>query len=62
MEQIAKMGYTVLDDIPLEKVVWTPSTTFTKSIIMFYILTILWHMLPAMLIDLILKLAKHRPM
>ncbi|CAL1689787.1 unnamed protein product [Lasius platythorax] len=54
-------GFRLLDEIPLEKVVWTPHTIFTESFTKFYILTILLHILPAVLIDLILKLLGRRP-
>ncbi|CAL1678653.1 unnamed protein product [Lasius platythorax] len=50
------------EEIPCEGVLWTPSALFTESLIMHYVLTILWHILPAILIDLLLKLSGRRPM
>ncbi|CAL1683757.1 unnamed protein product [Lasius platythorax] len=51
----------LMDEIPFEGVVWTPYPIFTESFTKYYILTILLHILPAVLIDLILKLLGHRP-
>lgn len=60
--EITKMGFELVKDIPLEGVVWTPNTILTDNSFTHYILTILLHILPAMLIDLILKLTGHQPM
>ncbi|CAL1678604.1 unnamed protein product [Lasius platythorax] len=49
-------------EIPIEGILWIPNTLFTESLIMHYVLSILWHILPAILIDLLLKLLGHRPM
>ncbi|CAL1687699.1 unnamed protein product [Lasius platythorax] len=62
LEVVSKMGFQIIkDEIPLEGVLWTPGTIFTNSFAVHYILTILLHILPAMLIDLILKLTRHQP-
>lgn len=62
MQECIKMGFGLVKDIPLEGVVWTLHTILTDSSTTHYILTILLHILPAMLIDLILKLMGHQPM
>ncbi|KYQ54967.1 Fatty acyl-CoA reductase 1, partial [Trachymyrmex zeteki] len=49
------------DEIPLEGTVWTPNTIVTDNFILFYILTVLLHVLPATLMDLILKFSGRRP-
>jgi len=53
---------TISNEIPLEQIVWTPHVTFINNFVLFYILTILLHILPAMLVDLILKLFGRRTM
>jgi len=62
LQGITKMGFQLAEEIPLEEILWTPSTILTDGSITYYILTILLHILPAMLIDLILKLTKYQPM
>lgn len=61
LEAVCKMGFQLVDEIPLEGTIWTPSVIITDSSTIYYILTILMHVLPAILIDLILKLTKHQP-
>ncbi|TGZ48583.1 Fatty acyl-CoA reductase, partial [Temnothorax longispinosus] len=47
--------------VPFEGIVWTINQTITDNFTLYYILTILLHMLPAMLIDLILNFSGRRP-
>lgn len=54
--------FSLTKELPFERILWTPGVLFIESSITYYILTILWHILPAILIDLFLKLTKHRPM
>ncbi|XP_029168438.1 fatty acyl-CoA reductase 1-like isoform X2 [Nylanderia fulva] len=61
IEPICKMGFQLLDEIPFEQTLWTPGVIITNNSIIYYILTMLLHILPAILIDLILKLTKHKP-
>ncbi|KAG5327386.1 FACR1 reductase, partial [Pseudoatta argentina] len=49
-------------DVPFERIIWTPYTILTDNFVQFYTLTILLHILPAILIDLVLKFSGHRPM
>lgn len=56
------MLLSVGKEIPLEGALWTPYAKLTDSFVLFYILTILFHMLPAMLIDIILKFSGRQPM
>jgi len=53
---------SIINEIPLERTVGTPSVIYINNFVLFYIVTILLHILPAMLVDLILKLFGHRPM
>jgi len=62
MYGVAKMGCNISKEIPMENIVWTLNTTFTERHIVFYILTILWHVLPAISIDFILKLSRSKSM
>ncbi|KAG5336095.1 FACR1 reductase, partial [Acromyrmex heyeri] len=57
-----KMMFNIVNEIPLEETVWTPHTILTDNLVLFYILTILLHILPTILIDLILIFAGRRPM
>ncbi|XP_072751895.1 uncharacterized protein [Anoplolepis gracilipes] len=61
-EVVTKMGFQLIEEIPFEGTIWTPNTILTDSTTVHYILTILLHILPAMLIDLILMLTGHQPM
>jgi len=53
---------SISNEIPLERIVWTPNVMYINNFVLFYILTILLHILPAMLADLILKLSGRRAM
>ncbi|XP_029168897.1 fatty acyl-CoA reductase 1-like isoform X2 [Nylanderia fulva] len=50
------------ENVPLDGIVWKPNTLFTESYVMHYVLTIALHILPAILIDLVLKFLRYRPM
>ncbi|XP_025270785.1 fatty acyl-CoA reductase 1-like isoform X2 [Camponotus floridanus] len=50
----------LLKKIPLEGTVWTPRVVFTKSLIIYYVLTMLLQILPAIILDLILKFSGHQ--
>ncbi|KAG5314163.1 FACR1 reductase, partial [Acromyrmex insinuator] len=52
----------LIKDEPFEGTVWTPGAIVTQNFVLFYILTILLHILPAILIDLILKCIGRQPM
>jgi len=51
-----------LIEVPFEGIFWTPYIKFTDNFVLFYTLMILLHILPAMLINLILKLTGRRAM
>ncbi|XP_011706583.1 PREDICTED: fatty acyl-CoA reductase 1-like, partial [Wasmannia auropunctata] len=52
----------VAKEIFFEGIIWTRYTIMTNNFIVFHILTILLQILPAVLIDLILKFSGRRPM
>ncbi|XP_025263397.1 fatty acyl-CoA reductase 1-like [Camponotus floridanus] len=54
--------FKLLRKIPLEGIVWTPRAVFTESLIIYYVLTVLCHILPAIIIDSVLKFSGHQPM
>lgn len=56
------MLFNIAKEIPFEGALWTPYSKMTDSFVLFYILTILFHILPAMLIDIILKFSGRQPM
>ncbi|XP_072762936.1 fatty acyl-CoA reductase 1-like [Anoplolepis gracilipes] len=60
--EVSNIGFKVIKEIPFEGVLWTPSTLFVENLIIYYTLTILWHILPAVIIDSVLKLSGHKPM
>jgi len=53
---------SIVNEVPVERTVWTPGMKYINNFVLFYILTILLHILPAMLVDLILKLSGRRSM
>ncbi|RLU20840.1 hypothetical protein DMN91_007454 [Ooceraea biroi] len=60
--ELIQMGFEITKDIPLEGIIWTPRTTVTTNYLKYYTLVILLHILPALVIDAILKLLHKRPM
>jgi fatty acyl-CoA reductase len=61
MSENLHIGCCVARETPYEDMVWTPNSVFTNNYSLFYILTMLWHILPAVLIDLILKWFNRQP-
>ncbi|EFN68498.1 Fatty acyl-CoA reductase 1, partial [Camponotus floridanus] len=61
-QEVINIMLKLLKKIPLEGIVWIPSAVLTKSLIIYYVLTILWHILPAIIIDSVLKFSGHQPM
>jgi len=56
------MLHNIIREVPLDRTVWTPNVIRINNSVLFYIYTILLHILPAMLVDLILKLSGRRSM
>ncbi|KAL0103252.1 hypothetical protein PUN28_017513 [Cardiocondyla obscurior] len=57
-----KLLFSVLHEIPFERPLWVPNTILTDNLLIFYVLTILLHILPAIMIDSILYVSGRRPM
>ncbi|XP_015116093.1 putative fatty acyl-CoA reductase CG5065 [Diachasma alloeum] len=61
-EELNNMGMRVIDKYPLEGNVWRPGAFHTKSKTVYYLLVLLLHLLPGMVIDTILKFSGRKPM
>ncbi|XP_070168529.1 fatty acyl-CoA reductase 1-like [Polyergus mexicanus] len=61
-EECCSNEFKIMKKIPFERILWTPGTLYTESVTMYYVLAILWHILPAKIIDLILKFLGYQPM
>lgn len=62
MEQIIEMGRAFQNDLPIEKMLWAPGGGLTRYRIINYIKFIFLQLIPALLIDQILKRADHKPL
>ncbi|XP_014207378.1 putative fatty acyl-CoA reductase CG5065 [Copidosoma floridanum] len=62
MSEIVEMGLLHTKDIPLEGILWIPNITISTNKFVYYILTMLLHILPALMIDSILKVSGRKPM
>uniref|UniRef100_A0A182M7X1 Fatty acyl-CoA reductase n=1 Tax=Anopheles culicifacies TaxID=139723 RepID=A0A182M7X1_9DIPT len=61
MSQIVEMGRTLSDEIPLDKCIWAPGGGITQIRIHNLIRVLLYHILPAILIDGIFRLMGQKP-
>ncbi|GAB1864505.1 Fatty acyl-CoA reductase [Camponotus japonicus] len=62
LKNLIQMAFKITEDVPLDKIIWSPATTITKNPYLFYILVLIMHILPAFFIDRIMKLFGARPM
>lgn len=62
MAEVAQMGIRLTEKIPLEDILWVPNITIATSKFVYYVLTLLLHLLPALMIDTVLKIAGKKPM
>ncbi|XP_024886093.1 fatty acyl-CoA reductase 1-like [Temnothorax curvispinosus] len=60
-QNMIELFSTIATEVPFEGIVWTISQTTTDNFTLYYILFILLHILPAMLIDMILNFSGRRP-
>lgn len=61
-QTLAQTGFELEKSIPLENILWKPQTIMTKSSFVYYILVLLLHIIPAILLDAVMKLFGVRPM
>ncbi|XP_020291111.1 fatty acyl-CoA reductase 1-like [Pseudomyrmex gracilis] len=62
LEEMIHTGFRALCDIPLEHTIWKPNTIIAKNRLLYYVLTLILQVLPALFIDAILKIIGVRPM
>ncbi|CAG9576943.1 unnamed protein product [Danaus chrysippus] len=62
MGEIVELGVEISKKIPLDSLIWHPCGGLTSSRIINYIKVLLLHLLPALLVDGILKLLGKKPM
>jgi len=62
MEQIIDMGKAIQDETPLDKMLWAPGGGLTRCRMLNYIKVIFLHLLPALMIDVILKMKGQKPL
>ncbi|KAK2583904.1 hypothetical protein KPH14_001175 [Odynerus spinipes] len=62
MGQLIALGLHLIQDIPLDNCIWSPNTKITRCPYYFYINVLIFHLLPALIIDQILKFTGHEPM
>jgi fatty acyl-CoA reductase len=60
--QIVDIGKTLTNEIALDKQVWAPGGNPTYNRFLNYLKVIFFHILPALLIDFVLKLSGRRPL
>ncbi|XP_076178028.1 putative fatty acyl-CoA reductase CG5065 [Ptiloglossa arizonensis] len=60
--ELVAMGMRVNREMPLEGIIWYPRTYLTTNRFLHYVLTMLLHVLPALLLDGVLKLTGRQPM
>lgn len=62
LEQLAAYGMNVQEEYPLNDIVWYPCPNVTTSTFMCYVRTVLFMLLPSLLVDGLLKLSGRKPM
>ncbi|XP_030764903.1 fatty acyl-CoA reductase 1-like isoform X1 [Sitophilus oryzae] len=61
MKLIVDIGSQVWYKYPLDVQIWYPNVKFTQSLIYYYINAVLFHLIPAVCIDLLLRLFRCKP-
>lgn len=59
---LAANGIKLSAEIPFEHMLWRPTALHTKNRQIYSFLVIILHMFPALILDLILKLAGKKPL
>ncbi|CAK1546455.1 unnamed protein product [Leptosia nina] len=60
--EVAQIGRNFIFDVPLNDNLWGVSETLTSNVFIYYLCVIFSHLLPAVFIDLILRLLGKKPM
>ncbi|KAF3420113.1 hypothetical protein E2986_08324 [Frieseomelitta varia] len=62
IKEMVKLGLQLNEQAPLEGIVWYPQVILTPNRTLHYVLTLFMHVLPALIIDEILKVIGRQPM
>ncbi|XP_076657827.1 putative fatty acyl-CoA reductase CG5065 [Halictus rubicundus] len=62
IRELIAIGQKSNEKIPVDGIIWYPRTALTKSHFLYYVLTLLVHLLPSLIIDSVLKITGRRPM
>lgn len=57
-----EMGLKINKEIPVEGIIWYPQTFITSNRFLHFVLTLLIHVIPALIIDEVLKIMGRQPM
>ncbi|XP_050513717.1 putative fatty acyl-CoA reductase CG8306 [Diabrotica virgifera virgifera] len=60
--EILDLGKRLLDDYPFLNILWYPSFTMTDCWYQYYFSVLLFHILPAVFFDVLLRIGKQKPM
>ncbi|XP_018354808.1 PREDICTED: putative fatty acyl-CoA reductase CG5065 isoform X2 [Trachymyrmex septentrionalis] len=61
LESMVSLGLGLTKDVPMDNILWKPGTTITKNFLIYYVLILLLHILPAIFLDGVMKLFGVRP-
>lgn len=61
-EKLTQIAHHATVQVPLNDIIWFPTATTTNCKFIYYANVLLLHVLPAIVIDFILKLYKKKPM
>ena len=62
MSQIVEMGKVLSNDIPLDRCVWAPGGGITQIKLLNTIRVVLYHIMPAILLDVLLRATGQKPL
>ncbi|XP_034947439.1 fatty acyl-CoA reductase 1-like [Chelonus insularis] len=62
LDDLKSCALVIHEDVPLEGVLWAPRTLYTQSEIVYFINVLLFHLLPALIVDTILIFSNRKPM
>lgn len=62
MEKIIEVGKEITNEVPLDRVLWAPGGGMTSSRLLNFIKVILYHIIPAMIIDQMIKFSGNKPL
>lgn len=60
--ELVAMAFRLTEKLPLEGIIWYPWTYLTPNVIIHYVMTLFFHVLPALFIDEAMKMMGHKPM